>query len=63
MNSYHLNNPTMAVLSNIPLTLLVIYQAPEGVFDQTLCQNLALDKICAPLDTLNIPQQGHLTNN
>jgi hypothetical protein len=32
------------VLSKIPFTLLAISQAPEGVFGQTLCQNLALDK-------------------
>jgi hypothetical protein len=32
------------VLSKMPFTLLAISQAPEGFFDRTLCQNLALDK-------------------
>jgi hypothetical protein len=31
------------VLSKIPYTILTISQAPEGVFDETLCQNLALE--------------------
>jgi hypothetical protein len=33
------------VLSKIPFTLLAISQAPAGVFDQILYQNLALDKM------------------
>jgi hypothetical protein len=31
-------------VKDLPFTLLAISQAPEGVFDQTLSQNLALDK-------------------
>jgi hypothetical protein len=40
----HKTRDKKLVLSKIPFTLLAISQAPEGVFDQTLCQNLALDK-------------------
>jgi hypothetical protein len=61
------------VLSKISFKLLTISQAPEGVFDQTLCQHLSLDKkrvsrfigntILAPLATVKIPKQGQLANN